>query len=146
MTLVKWNPNRYPTHRFNAWDRLFSNFLTDGWDGASLPGWVPSMDVQETGSAYVLTADLPGLTRQDIKVNFKDNVLEVSGERKSENKVERGDYFQMERGYGEFCRSFRLPENVQEDKIAATFKDGVLTIEIPKAEEIQPKAIEIKVN
>jgi len=146
MTLVKWNPNR---HFLTGVDRMLDDFFNDGWN---LPAttrntnWQPSVDIRETDDAYTIIVDLPGLKKKDVKVNVNDGRLEINGERAFENKEDNGSYHRRERGYGSFQRSFHLPETVLEDKITASFKDGILSVEVPKAEEVKPKGYEVKIS
>ena len=147
MTLVRWNPTRnrmMPT--VHEWDRLMSDFFNDGLEDTELSNWTPAVDIVEDNDAFVVTADLPGLTKKDISINIKENMLTVSGERKSVIKDEKRNYCRTERRYGAFKRSFQLTDQVLADKITATFKDGVLTVNVPKAEEVKQKEIEIKVS
>ena len=147
MTLVRWNPTRnrmMPT--VQEWDRLMNDFFNDGLEDTELSNWTPAVDIVEDNDAFVVTADLPGLTKKDISINIKENMLTVSGERKSVIKDEKRNYCRTERCYGAFKRSFQLTDKVLADKITASFKDGVLTVDVPKAEEVKPKEIEIKVS
>ena len=147
MTLVRWNPTRHrmmPSMR--EWDRLMSDFFNDNYEDTSLATWAPAVDIAEDKDEFLVTADLPGLTKKDININIKDNMLTISGERQSEIKDEKKNYCRTERNYGTFKRSFQLTDKVVSDKISATFKDGVLTVNIPKAEESKPKSIDIKVS
>ncbi len=147
MTLVRWNPMRQrmmPT--VHEWDRLMSDFFGDRLEDTELTDWTPSVDIVEDKDAFVVTADLPGLTKKDISINIKENMLTISGERKSDIKDEGKNYCRTERRYGAFKRSFQLTDKVIADKITASFKDGVLTVNVPKAEEVKPKEIEIKVS
>jgi len=147
MTLIRWNPARQrmmPT--IAEWDRLMSDFVGDRLEDTELTDWAPAVDITEDNDAFVVTADLPGLTKKDISINIKENMLTISGERKSEIKDEKRNYCRTERRYGAFKRSFQLTDQVIADKITATFKDGVLTVDVPKAEEVKPKEIEIKVS
>ncbi len=147
MTLVKWNPRRNMVPGFSDWDRFLTDFFGE-WDVESQDrvNWTPSIDIKETKDDYMVTADLPGMAKKDIAINIKENVLSISGERQYEEKDDRKNYYRMERGYGRFNRCFRLPDEVLDDKITAKFKDGVLSVVIPKAEEVKPKEIEIKVQ
>jgi len=95
----------------------------------------PEMDIFEDGNDVVVKAEMPGLKKEDIEVNLTDDTVTVSGEKKKEEKVEKKDYYRIERSYGSFSRSFRLPKEVQSDKAKATFKDGVLEIRVPKTVE-----------
>lgn len=95
----------------------------------------PEMDIFEDGNDVVVKAEMPGIKKEDIEVNLTDDTVTVSGEKKKEEKVEKKDYYRVERSYGSFSRSFRLPKEVQSDKAKATFKDGVLEIRVPKTAE-----------
>ena len=146
MTLVKWNPNR---HFLTGVDRMLDDFFNDGWNVPAVTQnthWHPEVDIRETDDAFTIIADLPGLKKKDVNVNVKDGKLEISGERIFENKEENGSYHRRERSYGSFNRSFHLPEIVLEEKITASFKDGILSLEVPKAEEVKPKGYEIKIS
>lgn len=143
MALVRWQPRAVADLRSEI-DSLFDRFWGDRSedDAFSLAAWHPSADLEEADGAYVITADLPGLKREDIKVNLANHVLTISGERKSEHKDE--DNRRTERQYGSFRRSFTLPSAVDGDNISASYKDGVLTVRLPKSEDA--KAKEITVN
>ena len=146
MTLVKWSPNR---HFLTGVDRMLDDFFNDGWNVPAVTQnthWQPSVDIRETDDAFTIIADLPGLKKKDVNLNVKDGKLEISGERIFENKEENGTYHRRERSYGSFNRSFHLPEIVLEEKITASFKDGILSVEVPKAEEVKPKGYEIKIS
>ncbi|MDR3579470.1 MAG: Hsp20/alpha crystallin family protein [Oryzomonas sp.] len=95
----------------------------------------PSVDVFEVGGNIVVKADLPGLTKDDIAVKLINNTLEISGEKKTEEKIDTRDYLKLERGYGRFSRTLRMPEGLDADHVTATFADGVLEISIPKVED-----------
>jgi HSP20 family protein len=112
----------------------------------SLNAWAPAVDVYEDGSAFMIHADLPGVGKDDVKVNLDDNVLSISGERKIENEEKRDGYHRVERSYGQFYRSFTLPPNVDVAAINAEFRDGVLRLTLPKKEEAKPKQIEVKIG
>ena len=144
MTLVKWNPNQNLLSQ-NSWDHFLEDIFGDGWERNS-NSWSPSVDVSEDNNTYTITADLPGISKKDINMNVKENVLRISGERKNANDKKTSTYFRTERGFGTFSRSFQLPNNVNDKKITADFKNGVLTVIIPKSEEIKVKNIEIKVS
>ena len=105
---------------------------------------VPSTDISEDENNFYLSLDLPGVKKEDLKINFNDGKLKVSAERKSE-KAEK-TFHQRERSFGNFSRSFTLPEKIEEEKIIADFKDGELLITIPKSEDAKPKDVEIKIN
>ena len=108
--------------------------------------FVPAVNTREADDAYYIEVDLPGVKKEDISIDVKDNVLTISGERKIEEERKEDDFYRVESVYGKFERSFSLPEDVDADKIEAEAKDGVLTVKIPKAQSVDkaPKKIEIK--
>lgn len=108
--------------------------------------WSPAVDIHETDDSYVVSADLPGLKKDDIQINVEDNTLTIKGEKKFEERVPKDKYIRVERNYGTFVRSFSLPQNVDSGKIKATFKDGILDLTLPKREESKPKKIAVQVN
>lgn len=147
MTLIRWNPVRQRMMPMVAeWDHLMNGFFSDRLEDTELTDWTPAIDITEDNDAFLVTADLPGLTKKDININIKENMLTISGERKTEKKDENINYCRTERRYGAFKRSFQLTDKVIADKISASFKDGVLTVNVPKAEEVKPKEIDIKVS
>jgi HSP20 family protein len=118
-------------------DRLFES---------PLRAWAPALDVREDKDSFVIRAELPGLKREDIEVSLQDGALVISGERTVE-KVEEGvEVHRQERYYGKFQRALSLPEPVAADKVKADYKDGVLTVTLPKTEEAKPKKIDVSVN
>jgi HSP20 family protein len=128
----------------DQFSRLFDIAFPDR-GAESLSDWTPALDAHEDKDKYVVSTDIPGLKKEDINVSVHDGVLTVSGERKSEKEVKEGTIHRTERYYGKFSRSVSLPAAVRADKVSATYKDGVLTVEIPKAEEAKPKTVEVKV-
>lgn len=113
-------------------------------ENMSASEWMPPVDVHESEEAFLFTAELPGLTRDDVSITLEDNVLTLSGERKFEEVGQDDAYRRIERSYGSFTRSFTLPHQVNQDKVEASFRDGVLTISVGKAEEAKPRKIAIK--
>jgi HSP20 family protein len=105
--------------------------------------WSPRMDLMETDDHYRMRVDLPGISKDDVSVTVEDNRLTVRGERRDESRTEKENVVRMERTFGTFYRSLRLPKSVNESKIKATFTDGVLSVEIPKTEKSKPKKIKI---
>lgn len=103
----------------------------------------PDTDMMETEKEYTVAVDLPGFQKKDIKINYEGNRLIIKGSRKEETKEEEKDYLHRERYFGEFIRSLTLPTKIKEDKIKASFKDGVLTVTAPKVEVSQPKLVPI---
>ena len=111
-----------------------------------LKAWVPPCDIFETDKELVMKFELPEVKKEDVEVKLEQNVLTLRGERKFEEKTDRENYHRVERHYGEFMRSFNVPLYVNAAKINAEFRDGVLTITLPKNEEARPKQINVKVN
>lgn len=108
--------------------------------------WTPAADVVETKDAILIKAELPGMTEKDIHVEFENSLLTIRGERQLEKETNEKNYRRVERTYGKFIRTFTLPPNVEEKKIAATYTDGLLELEIPKKEESNPKSINVEVR
>jgi len=126
-------------------DRMFSDFINRGIFRLS-DEWAPLVDVAETKDEVIVRAEVPGLSKEDITVTLQDNVLTLRGEKKQEKTEKDATFHRMERSYGSFVCSFTLPTLVQADKVKAAYKDGVLEIVLPKAEEVKPKEISISVN
>ena len=115
------------------------------WPGRTgLGGWLPALDVHETDGEYAVTVELPGAKKEDVTVEVKDGILTIRGEKKSEREEKKEKRRYVERSYGSFSRTLRLPPDADADRMNAAFKDGVLTIEIPKSEEAKPRTIAIK--
>ena len=149
MALVRWEPLREMATLQNEMNRLFGSFFdtpTSVGSNGALRRWIPSMDLVETESHYVLRADLPGLGEGDVSIELDDTVLTVSGERKSEHEEKKEGFHRVERSFGTFRRSLTLPDGVDADAIAATFDKGVLEVRIPKPEERKPRRVEITVG
>jgi HSP20 family protein len=128
-------------------EHFFDDLIPFSWtreDGGNLMDtWAPTSDISEDEKEYLVVMDLPGIAKKDIKVNFQDGRLTVTGESQKEEKEEKKDYIRRERYKGSFYRSFTLPESIKEDAIKADFKEGVLKIHIPKAEVSKPKEVSI---
>ena len=118
------------------------------WTGRELSGSLyPSVDILESDTGYRIAADVPGLSKEDVKVSVEDRVLSISGEKKRETeKRDKNRYYHFERSYGKFCRSFTLPDNVDPKSIEAKYNNGVLEVHLKKSEEARPKAIEVKIE
>jgi HSP20 family protein len=130
-------------------NRLFDNFfsgLPERRRGLLEGEWAPSVDVAETDDEVVVTAELPGVKQDEVDITIADDVLTLKGEKSEEKEIKKENYHRVERSYGSFQRSISLPTGVQADKAKATYKDGVLHINIPKAEEAKPKQIKIDVE
>ena len=142
MRLKVWEPFRSFRPFYGELDRWFDEGPGTPEEGA----WRPNVDVYETENSYVLKADIPGIRKEDIKIDVNDNTLTFKGEKKHEEKTEKDNYVRVERSYGSFTRSFTLSENVDTENIKAGYKDGVLEITLAKKEEAKPKEINIEVN
>lgn len=145
MALVRWQPSRSFGFGREV-DRLFDHF----WGGAPTGEgaqaiWSPSVDVTEREDNIVVTAELPGVKSEDVKVTVEDNVLTIEGEKKKESESGEGRTHRVERSYGRFVRSFRLPA-VDADSIAASYSEGILKVSLPKPETAKPKQISVSVN
>jgi len=113
-------------------------------EGLISRAWAPAVDIYETDEKMVIKAELPGLRKEDVDIEVRDNTLTLRGERKFEKEIRRENYHRVERAYGSFQRSFTLPSTVKQEAIEAAFKDGILEISLPKAEEAKPKQIKIQ--
>lgn len=155
MKLTRWqNPNLVSWSNFNRLsdlrdeiDRLFDLPLT-GLSATSpwMSGWSPALDVYEDKDQFVITAELPGMKKEDIELSIHNGSLTLSGERKSEHEAESAGVYRAERYFGKFQRSVDLPAAVATDRVKAEYKDGVLTVTLPKAEEAKPKQISVNVK
>jgi len=129
-------------------DKMISNVFENDWNFPVRPktNWSPPVDVKETDDSFTLIADIPGLTKKEVNVNIADGIVSISGERKFEDKKESDSYHYRERQYGSFFRTFNLPETVKEEEITASFKNGTLSIQLPKQEVVLPKERQIKIS
>ena len=152
MALVRWDPARELSSLQSEMNRLFSSFFdpsvaaTGGGNGPTMRRWHPAMDLVETEDHFVLRADLPGLSEKDVKIEVEDNVLTVSGERRSEHETKQEGFHRVERAFGAFSRSLTLPRGVNAEAVEASFDNGVLEVRIPKPEESKPRRISIGVG
>jgi HSP20 family protein len=144
-SLNRWNQTQNNLTNRDPFFRLFDTFLNQDMAGEDVSNraWLPPVDIQETEEAYRLTAELPGLTKEDINITLENNVLRLSGERKFEKDARKESYHRIERTYGAFSRSFALPHQVSSEKVTASFENGVLTLTVPKAEQARPRKITI---
>jgi len=133
---------------FNALSNRFNRVFDPARESDSdfLGAWNPAVDVYDKGTEVVLHAELPGANKDDIDIRVENNVLTLRGKKERNEEVKEDGYFRSERAYGSFSRSFSLPTTVDITKIDADFKDGVLTLTLPKAEEAKPRQIEVKVS
>jgi HSP20 family protein len=146
MTIVRWEPLRELGTLQNEMNRLFNAVFdapVTGGNGGTLRRWMPAMDLVESGDHFVLRADLPGMSEDDVKIELEEGTLTVSGERKAEHEEKEEGYYRVERAFGSFSRSLTLPKGVNPDEVTASFDRGVLEVRIPKPEERKPRRISI---
>lgn len=146
MAMIPWRPWREFDSLRREMDRLWDRFGTERpleWVGGE---WTPSLDVSETKDKVVVKAEAPGIDPKEMEISMSGGVLTLKGEKKKEREEKEENYHLVERSYGSFSRSVRLPAEVQEDKVKASYKDGVLTITLPKTERAKDRAIKIEVE
>lgn len=146
MELVRWQPFARLNNIHSVFNDLFDDDFARQQAHTDSRKWYPAVDVLEGKDSYVIRAELPGMKREDINLEVKDGTLTLSGERKSEKPADGVEYRHTERVSAKFWRSFTLPETVKHDGIEATYKDGILEVRVPKAEEVKPRQIEISVQ
>ena len=148
MAMVRWEPFRDLLTTQREFDRLFKEAFSpmSGETEVSTRSWAPPVDIYETEDAIVLKAELPGIDPKDVEVRVEDNTLYLKGERNYEKEVNEQNYHRIERSYGSFARSFTLPNSINAEKVKAEYKDGLLTLTMPKREEAKPKTIKIDVT
>jgi HSP20 family protein len=148
MEIVRWEPfeglNRIQSRINDLFDETFgrSRAVSGGANGV----WYPPVDVLESRDSYLIRAELPGMKKEDFNLEVRDGTLSLSGERKFEEPANGVEYHRVERASGKFVRSFSLPHTVKSDEIKASYRDGILEIHVPKAEEAKPKQITINVH
>jgi HSP20 family protein len=152
MSMIRWNPlfsggSRDLTSFQDEVNRLFDHFMSrSALRGDVAPTFTPAVDVEESAEEFVVRADLPGLTQKDVKVNLMGDTLTIRGERKQEDSRRDQSYVRTERTYGVFERSFTFGTPVKNDGIRAQYRDGVLEVHVPKAEEAKVREIEVQVG
>jgi HSP20 family protein len=155
----KWSPFRFsptwdPFREIEAMRNQFTRLLGErlplsrygGGEELGLTDWLPPVDIIEDSKEYTVKVELPGLTKENVKVTVEDGVLEITGERKEEKEEKDKKHHRIERSYGSFRRSFTLPEDSSGEKVSAEFKDGVLKVHLPKDQTAKPKSVEVKVG
>ncbi len=145
-SLARWDPFQSVSEIQQEMNRIFDSFFGRPTTlQATERLWVPAVDLYETKDDLVVSFDLPGVREKDVSVTITGDVLTVKGERKWDREVKDESYHRLERVYGKFERSIPLPMAVQADKVKATYRDGVLEIRLPKAEEVKPKEIKVEI-
>jgi len=146
MAIIKWDPWREIEDVFDRYNRAVG-LSRSGSQGVMTAGeWSPRVDIVENDNEFLIKAEIPEVKKEDVKVSVDNGVLTLKGERKQEKEEKGKKFHRVERYYGSFTRSFTLPENVDESKAKATFKDGMLKLQIPKTEKAKPKTIDVKVE
>ena len=149
MAIVRWDPFRDVATLQDRINRIFNESFgrsRDLDDEVSLSDWRPPVDIFEADDGIVLKVELPGISKDDVSVEIKDNVLMLKGERLLDPQIKDEHYYRKERAFGKFQRSFSLQQSIKPNLIKATFKDGILTIEIPRPEEEKPKQVTVKID
>jgi len=149
MAIVRWDPFRDVAALQDRINRIFNDSFgrsRDLDDEVSLYDWRPPVDIYETSDGIALKVELPGVNKDDVSVEVKDNVLTLKGERLLDPEIKDEHYYRKERSFGKFNRSFSLQEPIKPDLIKAGFKDGVLTVEVPRPEEEKPKQITVNID
>jgi len=144
--LTTWKPFRELDKMRNEMDQVWDSFFEGKPKFRELGKWFPSVDVSETKNDLIVKAELPGIDPKDIDISLNDGYLTIKGERKQEKEEKEENYHFIERSYGSFTRSVRLPNEVQRDKISASYKNGILKVTLPKSEEAKKKEVKIKVE
>ncbi len=145
-TLVRWEPFRGIPSLQEQFNRFFENRFSTSTEEQTLTAWASAVDVYETENELVIKADLPQVSEKELDVRVENNMLTIRGERKFEQKVKEENYLRMERAYGSFSRSFSLPNTVNTEAVQAEYKEGVLTVTLPKRAESKPKQVKINVT
>ena len=148
MAIIRWSPAREIASLQQGINRLFEDVFSQAGDldSETMGAWRPPVDIIDTEAAIVIYAEIPGVEKEAVAIEVKENVLSISGERTVDNAVGNGSYMRSERVFGKFARSFALPAMIPTDKITASFKDGVLRITIPKPDQEQPRKVSIHVE
>uniref|UniRef100_A0A7C4MNJ8 Hsp20/alpha crystallin family protein n=1 Tax=Desulfatirhabdium butyrativorans TaxID=340467 RepID=A0A7C4MNJ8_9BACT len=148
MAIVRWQPYGAVASLQDSINKLFQDAFSRANidEDFALSAWKPVVDIFDKDDAIVIHAELPGVKKEDVAIEVKDNVLTLRGERTESKEIKEDKYYRKERTFGSFHRAFTLPAAVNPDSIRATFKDGVLEIEIPKPEEQKPKQVKISIE
>ena len=147
--LTRWNPLReledFQTRILSAFNPASAR-RGNGQESMALAEWAPLVDIAEDDKEYLITAELPEVKKEDVKVTMENGMLTITGERKFEKEEKNKTWHRVERSYGSFARSFALPDNGDAEKVNAEFKDGILNVHVAKSEAAKPKQIEVKVS
>jgi HSP20 family protein len=145
-TIARFEPFRGISTLQDQFNRLFNESFRSHSEESALTAWAPAVDIYETPNELVVKADLPEVNEKDIDVRVENNLLTIRGERNLEKSVSEENYLRVERTYGSFSRSFSLPNTVNAEAIGAVYKNGTLTVTLPKREESKPRQVKVTVN
>jgi HSP20 family protein len=145
-TIARLEPFQGISTLQDQFNRLFNESFRNSGEESALTTWAPAVDIYETPNELVVKADLPDVNEKDIDVHVENNLLTIRGERKFEKSVSEENFLRVERTYGAFSRSFSLPNTLNAEAIGAEYKDGVLTVTLPKREESKPRQVKVTVN
>jgi HSP20 family protein len=149
MNLIKWDPFRELEDVSNRLNRIFGRSTAraeSGQEMLAVADWSPSIDISETDAAYLIKAEIPGVKKEDAKVTIQDGMLTIQGERKMEKEEKGKKFHRVERSYGSFVRSFRIPDNADENSVKAEFKDGMLNVTLAKSAKAKAKSVNVAVT
>ncbi len=149
MNLIKWDPSRELEDVSNRLNRIFGRSTAraeSGQEMLAVADWSPSIDISETDAAYLIKAEIPGVKKEDVKVTIQDGMLTIQGERKMEKEEKGKKFHRVERSYGSFVRSFRIPDNADENSVKAEFKDGMLNVTLAKSAKAKAKSVNVAVT
>jgi HSP20 family protein len=149
MNIIKWDPFKELEDVSNHLNRIFrrsSDSVQASRESMTVADWSPSADITETDTAYLIKAEIPGVNKQDVKVSVQDGMLTIQGERKMEKEEKGKKFHRVECSYGSFVRSFRMPDDVDENSVNAEFKDGMLNVTLVKSAKPKPKSIKVDVK
>jgi HSP20 family protein len=146
MAIMRWKPSRHWLDLRDEVNRLFEDFVGTRTKSGEDVVWAPRVDISETTDEIRVRAELPGVCADCIDVDIENNTLIIQGEKQQEQNEDEENYFRVERVYGKFMRSFALPQRVKADQVKAKFKEGILHITIPKAEEAKPRKVNIEIE
>jgi len=148
-----WDPFKEMEREMQELTNRFSRMLSSSparsigaRESVAVADWAPSVDISETDEEYLIKAEIPEVEKKDVRVTVQDGLLSIQGERRQEREEKGKRFHRVERSYGTFLRTFDLPDGVDEDKLKAEFKEGMLLVHLPKTEKAKPKAIEVKVE
>ena len=148
MNLVKWDPFAELEDVSKSLNRIFGRFPARPADHEALAmaDWAPTVDISETDSAYMIKGEIPGVNKEDVKVTIEDGMITMRGQRKLEKEEKDKKFHRIERSYGSFMRSFRVPDDVDENAVKAEFKDGMINVTLPKSGKSKARSINVSIT